>query len=105
MKKKLGQAGVKIGTKRWISFEEYSSSLRTDGPETPTNYLDLIFLDGATLQEAVDLFKAFLEENNMNHKGYRSVGLINDHIKARAERSGFIFSKDGDTFTLVGAIE
>ena len=90
---------------KFKTFDEYAAHLRKNGPNTPTSYLDLIALDGITLKEGVALFQAYIKENDINHNGYKAPGLIYDHLNARAQRSGFIYKKEGETFTLVGMDE
>jgi hypothetical protein len=102
-KKKKSVVGIRVGRTVYPEFADYEKSLRGEGPETPTNYLDLIFLDGATPQEVVDLFAEFVKDNKLTHGGYKRPSLVIEHIEARAKNAGFIFDKDGDKYTLIGA--
>jgi hypothetical protein len=91
--------------KKFKNFDEYSTHLRKNGPNTPTSYLDLIALDGITLKEGVKLFQEYIKENDISHNGYKTPGVIYEHIRARAIRSGFVYKKEGETYTLMGMLE
>jgi hypothetical protein len=94
-----------VDRKKFKTFDEYSAHLRKNGPNTPTSYLDLIALDGITLKEGVTLFQEYIKENDIAHNGYKTPGLIYDHMKARAVRSGFVYKKKGESYTLMGMLE
>jgi hypothetical protein len=94
-----------VDRKKFKTFDEYSAHLRKNGPNTPTSYLDFIALDGITLKEGVSLFQEYIKENDIAHNGYKTPGLVYDHMKARAVRSGFVYKKEGETYTLMGMME
>ena len=102
-KERKKSTSIRVGRTVYKDFAAYEKSLREEGPETPTNYLDLVFLDGATTAEVVDLFAEFVKDNKLKHGGYKRPALVMEHIVARTKNAGFTFAKDGDKYTLIGA--
>jgi len=102
-KPKKASTSIRVGRTSYADFDAYKKSLLEEGPITPTNYLDLVLLDGATLQEVVDLFSAFCEDNKFTHGGYKRASQVLEHIEARKNNAGFLYEVKGDVYKFVGA--
>jgi len=86
-------------SKKIQSFDDLQGRLKE--PSNPTSYMDKLMLKGGKIETLIAKLKEYLEANEIDFSGFRTVSSVKRHIQYRQEHN-WEYEIDGDKVKLIG---